>query len=277
MAKKKKKLKEKSAAFAPKKPLFDLEEQTKKAILAILFFSFAVIMILSIWHKAGPFGELMLKSLWFLFGWGYFILPAIFGALLLFVSILGILELYSENNYAGLVGYGIAISLNKIFGFWASLVLLVSFILISAVMALNIPLKIGKDENEEDEDEIVEEKEKHESSEVNPVIVNQAMPVKEGKSSAALTYTEASTGKKVIEDEEEFKVPKFKSGAYNPPIIDLLERVESRPMSGDIKANANIIKRTLQNFGIDVEMGEVNIGPTVTQYTLRPAQGVKIS
>ena len=298
MAKKKKKLKDKLVAPAAKKPLFDLEEQTKKAILAILFFSFAVIMLLSIWHKAGPFGELMFKSLWFLFGWGYFILPAIFllityeflksrrehlyfatifGALLLFVSILGILELYSENNYAGLVGYGIAISLNKIFGFWASLVLLVSFTLISAVMALNIPLKIGKDENEEDEDEIVEEKEKHESSEVNPVIVNQAMPVKEGKSSAALTYTEASTGKKVIEDEEEFKVPKFKSGAYNPPIIDLLERVESRPMSGDIKANANIIKRTLQNFGIDVEMGEVNIGPTVTQYTLRPAQGVKIS
>ena len=287
MAKKKKKLKDKLVAPAAKKPLFDLEEQTKKAILAILFFSFAVIMLLSIWHKAGPFGELMFKSLWFLFGWGYFILPAIFllityeflksrrehlyfatifGALLLFVSILGILELYSENNYAGLVGYGIAISLNKIFGFWASLVLLVSFILISAVMALNIPLKIGKDENEEDEDEIVEEKEKHESSEVNPVIVNQAMPVKA-----------SAVKKSIIEEGEEFKVPKFKSGAYNPPIIDLLERVESRPMSGDIKANANIIKRTLQNFGIDVEMGEVNIGPTVTQYTLRPAQGVKIS
>ncbi|HEY4495058.1 MAG TPA: DNA translocase FtsK 4TM domain-containing protein [Candidatus Paceibacterota bacterium] len=290
MSKKKKKLKEKSAAFASKKPLFDLEEQTKKAILAILFFSFAVIMLLSIWHKAGPFGELMLKSLGYLFGWGYFILPAIFlivtyeflksrrehlyfatifGALLLFVSILGILELYWENNYAGLVGYGIAISLNKIFGFWASLVLLVSFIFISLIMALNIPLKIGKDENEkneEDEDELVEEKEKLGLSEVNPVIVNQAMPVK------------ASVVKKsIIEEEEEFKVPKFKSGAYNPPVIDLLERIESRPMSGDIKANANIIKRTLQNFGIDVEMGEVNIGPTVTQYTLRPAQGVKIS
>ena len=290
MSKKKKKLKEKSAAFASKKPLFDLEEKKKKVILVIFFFSFAVIMLLSIWHKAGPFGELMLKSLGYLFGWGYFILPAIFlivtyeflksrrehlyfatifGALLLFVSILGILELYWENNYAGLVGYGIAISLNKIFGFWASLVLLVSFIFISLIMALNIPLKIGKDENEkneEDEDELVEEKEKLGLSEVNPVIVNQAMPVK------------ASVVKKsIIEEEEEFKVPKFKSGAYNPPVIDLLERIESRPMSGDIKANANIIKRTLQNFGIDVEMGEVNIGPTVTQYTLRPAQGVKIS
>ena len=58
----------------------------------------------------------------------------------------------------------------------------------------------------------------------------------------------------------------FSSNAYNPPVIDLLERIESRPMSGDIKANANIIKRTLQHFGIEVEMGEVNVGPTVTQY-----------
>ncbi|OGD25612.1 hypothetical protein A2819_02575 [Candidatus Azambacteria bacterium RIFCSPHIGHO2_01_FULL_40_24] len=293
MAKNKKKLKEKSIASASKKPLFDLEDQTKKAIFAILFFSFAVIMLLSIWHKAGPFGELMLKSLWFLFGWGYFILPAIFllvtyeflksrrqhiyfatifGALLLFVSILGILELYSENNYAGLVGYGIAISLNKIFGFWASLVLLVSFVLISAVMTLNIPLKIGKDESDEDEDE-----EKSAAVE-EPVIVNQASlsGAKEEKR-AVVAEAEKPSFAKSRDDEEEFKVPKFKSGAYNPPVIDLLERIESRPMSGDIKANANIIKRTLQNFGIDVEMGEVNIGPTVTQYTLRPAQGVKIS
>jgi len=39
----------------------------------------------------------------------------------------------------------------------------------------------------------------------------------------------------------------------------------------------NIIKKTLENFGIAVEMGEVDVGPTVTRYTLRPAQGVKLS
>src|SRR3989344_5242939 len=174
-----------------KKPLFDLEDQTKKAILAILFFSFAIIIALSIWHKAGPFGELIFRSFGYLFGWGYFILPAvlflmtyellrsrrqhiyfatIFGALLFFISILGILELYSENNYAGLVGYAIAASLNKIFGFWAS-----SVLFISLIMALNIPLKIGKGENEEDEEE-----EKSVAAEES-VVVNQAAPAKEEK------------------------------------------------------------------------------------------------
>ena len=62
----------------PKKPLFDLEDQTKKAILAVLFFSFAIIILLSVWQKAGPFGSFVYKIFNYLFGWGYFILPAVF-------------------------------------------------------------------------------------------------------------------------------------------------------------------------------------------------------
>ncbi|MEK7140737.1 MAG: DNA translocase FtsK [Patescibacteria group bacterium] len=44
-----------------------------------------------------------------------------------------------------------------------------------------------------------------------------------------------------------------------------------------MKANANIIKRTLANFGIEVEMDEVTIGPTITRYALKPAEGIKLS
>lgn len=61
------------------------------------------------------------------------------------------------------------------------------------------------------------------------------------------------------------------------PGLDLLETDKGKPEVGDIKANANIIKRTLQNFGIDVEMDEVSIGPSVSRYALKPAEGVKLS
>ncbi|MEA2065454.1 MAG: DNA translocase FtsK 4TM domain-containing protein [Patescibacteria group bacterium] len=71
------------------------------------------------------------------------------------------------------------------------------------------------------------------------------------------------------------------TNAFNRRKIDLpvslLENSGGKPTSGDINNNINIIKKTLQNFGIEVEMGEVNIGPTVTQYTLKPAEGVKLS
>ncbi|GAG37687.1 unnamed protein product, partial [marine sediment metagenome] len=58
---------------------------------------------------------------------------------------------------------------------------------------------------------------------------------------------------------------------------DLLEGDKGHPSSGDIKANMSIIEKTLENFNIPVEMGEVNVGPTVTQYTLRPSGGVKLA
>ena len=56
----------------------------------------------------------------------------------------------------------------------------------------------------------------------------------------------------------------------------MLDRDKGKPEVGDIKANANIIKRTLQNFGINVEMDEVSIGPSVTRYSLKPAEGVRL-
>jgi S-DNA-T family DNA segregation ATPase FtsK/SpoIIIE len=64
---------------------------------------------------------------------------------------------------------------------------------------------------------------------------------------------------------------------YTPPPMSLLEIDKGKPGVGDIKANANIIKRTLQNFGINVEMDEISIGPSVTRYALKPAEGVKLS
>src|SRR5690606_4142902 len=61
------------------------------------------------------------------------------------------------------------------------------------------------------------------------------------------------------------------------PNLDLLEEAKTKVDSGNIEANVSIIQKTLADFDIDVEMGEVNVGPTVTQYTFRPAVGVKLS
>ncbi len=72
-----------------------------------------------------------------------------------------------------------------------------------------------------------------------------------------------------------FAMPSLKP--FTPPPLSLLEKDRGKPETGDIKANANIIKRTLQNFGITVEMDEISIGPSVTRYALKPAEGVKLS
>src|SRR3989338_6231564 len=72
--------------------------------------------------------------------------------------------------------------------------------------------------------------------------------------------------------------PNFRiKGKYSLPPIDLLSKNETPPTSGNIKENSLIIKKTLENFGIPVEMAEVNVGPAVTQYAFKPAEGVKLS
>lgn len=67
------------------------------------------------------------------------------------------------------------------------------------------------------------------------------------------------------------------ASTYVPPPISILAKNKGKPEVGDVKANMNIIKRTLQNFGIQVEMDEASIGPTVTRYAMKPAEGVRLS
>lgn len=70
---------------------------------------------------------------------------------------------------------------------------------------------------------------------------------------------------------------RFIKGEWKLPPSDLLEATTSNVKSGNIEAQVKIIKKTFADFGILVEMGEVNVGPTVTQYTFRPAVGVKLA
>jgi len=74
----------------------------------------------------------------------------------------------------------------------------------------------------------------------------------------------------------EVAIPNF-DAEYKAPPLSILGEDRGKPGVGDIKANANIIKRTFQNFGIPVEMDEVSVGPTVTRYAMKPAEGVRLS
>ena len=64
---------------------------------------------------------------------------------------------------------------------------------------------------------------------------------------------------------------------WKMPSIDMLEQKFSPPDAGNHQQNALIIKSTLKDFGINVEMDAVNVGPRVTQYTMKPSSGVNLS
>jgi S-DNA-T family DNA segregation ATPase FtsK/SpoIIIE len=89
-----------------------------------------------------------------------------------------------------------------------------------------------------------------------------------------------------VEDNEEFeekitiKETKNKSIRIDPkfsmPPINLLNEDSGKAGAGDTVAKMKAIKTTMDEFGLPVEMGSVTVGPTVTQFTLKPAQGVKV-
>lgn len=71
-------------------------------------------------------------------------------------------------------------------------------------------------------------------------------------------------------------------GSWKSPPTNLLKVSKSKKgvdaeMEKSIKMNQDVIKDTLENFGIKVTMSDTYIGPTVTQYTLKPANGVRLS
>lgn len=75
-------------------------------------------------------------------------------------------------------------------------------------------------------------------------------------------------------------IPKEKPRVLLPRIdmpLNLLTDRNEKPSSGDIEDNKMRIQKALESFGIDVEMGEVSVGPMVTQYTLKPSEGVKLT
>jgi S-DNA-T family DNA segregation ATPase FtsK/SpoIIIE len=61
------------------------------------------------------------------------------------------------------------------------------------------------------------------------------------------------------------------------PALSLLNQKQDKADAGDVEGNAKTIKESFANFNIAVEMEGANIGPRVTQYTLKPPTGVKLT
>ncbi len=190
------------------------------------------------------------------------------------------------NTHAGgILGYVTATPLVTLFDSSASIVFLIAVLVISILIMFDAKLEWpqflkniwysvfgGKDEDEDEEEtnEDEEEEEVPEPTESTSSKIKNALGV--GKKDDTPKMAEP-------EPEEEMPIKKRRHTAstYVPPSLSLLEEDKGKPNTGDIKANSNIIKRTLANFGIEVEMDEVTVGPTITRYALKPAEGIKLS
>jgi len=269
-----------------------LKAETKKIIIGIICLGAAVLFVLSFFRLAGPFGFFLYDTFYFLFGWIYFFLPIILivaGAIFIgslrknvyFSTIIGLLVATSgilgasdliKPLSAGFLGKEIG-AIEKVFGFWGGIVFCLVLVLIGLAIVFEWSIKPKREEEEKKTKGIaVLESVK----EVKIKTGEEEKQAGQKQKIKGIIEEELSKAEKRRLEKSSFKKEKLVSNWVFPP-LNLLEAESGKPNSGDIKTNVNIIQRTLANFGIPVEMGEVYVGPTVTRYTLKPAEGVKLA
>ncbi len=220
------------------------------------------------------------------------------GVVLLLAAVLSFAGLFPSFYWGGHAGSFVGNLLETFFGFWGALVLLLSLALLALATLTDIKILLeasgnfsikifeylrslktvaphfGRNKETDEEEDADEEGElEEEESESEELEEDEPSSINTEREPTVTIFNNSSLGdlsgsSSVIASFDE---------EYEAPTPALLGEDKGKPGVGDIKANANIIKRTFHNFGISVEMDEVSVGPTVTRYAFKPAEGVRLS
>lgn len=286
----KKKKKKLSFAFN-----FDnIEQGIRDKITSTFLIFLGLVIVLTFFNAAGTFGIMFLGSIKYLFGYTIFIIPIllfltaycffdsdledrwkIFLSLFLFIigsnGLLAVI-FHGNTDYYGLLGQ---ITVNNFFidsfgmavmGLFFTAITAVSIWLATPFLSYREIFEFMNREDDEDEEDD------------EPVKIKKIFSPKFGietikEDEIKINDSNGKNNKKSLDGIR----TKLVNDNYKLPTLDLLSDEEGKAFSGDIKNNSMIIKRTLASFGIAIEVSEVNVGPTVTQYAIKPAEGVNVS
>lgn len=289
--------------------------ETILGVLAVLMLMLATLLVFSMVHAGGVGGEILFSGLYKLLGVFSYLTPLLciyiayylwkeempdlsftflFGMFLLILGVAGLGNmLLGTTDFGGYLGVIVAMPLIKYFSVYPSEFILLGISIIGGIIILNrkpslhhakrfalFPLTaivslFQKRKKLSLDDEDVETLQKEEE---------QPIEEEEGEDQAHNLRNEIFgelSDEEPVQEEKEKKEVKSKPIVLSPefvaPPLDLLNWDTGKSGAGDAKAKMVTIQRTLEHFKINVEMGEVTVGPTVTQFTLKPAQGVNLS
>ncbi len=298
MAKKNKDRDQKRNGAIKEKPKdFLLSSWTKRWIKAVLMFLVAIVIGLSFFDKAGSAGRVFINVSKFLLGQTTYTIPLflLIGGLIflksrkkgknlamllaIVVSLVGVSGILAARDLGqmqgGWIGYLLAKLCVGVFGLLVANIIFAAILLIGLFIFLQFVWQSMPAKDEEKKPSFVLNNQSSENLKIRGAAQE---PQEKPKQSPARISLFKKGG--MDDQPEKMKIGKPATASKNSyvlPPLDLLNKNEAAPTSGNIKENSMIIKSTLENFGIPVEMAEVNVGPTVTQYAFKPAEGVKLS
>ncbi len=207
-----------------------------------------------------------------------------FGALTLAVGLAGLFHISSVNGASlelamagqggGVTGHLLSTLLVGLLGTVAGTIVIIAVILVSLMLTLNVRLTqllaglkslfTGRVSDEETASDSV----------MQPVNSNAEPTL---KTNVPLERSSGESVTEPAETEDQQPLTAAEDVDWNNPSFELLDNRIDKADAGDWKKNAEIIKETLADFKIEVQMGDINVGPRVTQYTLTPPSGVRLT
>lgn len=289
---------------------FGLSGETRRVIFGILILLLAVITLLGFFGSAGAMGQTVSESARklfgslgsFLFSLSIFYLGVILivppkskkaeqssyriskfiGLFLFVISVPTLIHLFIAEENAlefasygkggGLIGFFISNILRNYVGLFPSFLFSIVLITISLLMVFDFSLLqyLGfvKSDDEDDDREQVS---------INDSKVSVFELLRRRMSGLKNKTKESETKAEVIEVDTNSLANVRRDSTWEYPSLDILKDSDEAPNPGNINKNVEIIQKCLETFGIEIVMSDVNVGPTVSQYTFKPKEGVKLN
>ncbi len=223
----------------------------------------------------------------------------IFGIFLFIATVLGVVHLSAPHEemlshaseYGGLIGFVASVFFRAAFADLGAKIILFAFFLISILLSFGISFRdlfalvrgfFGEkkiQESTENGNLKVRDFQKEAAAQQ----IQNGQDLKEKKTSANKTDTPEfrinRPGSVKLADEFKPEESKVSDADWTPPSLDLLDEAAKTASVDEVllRKRAEAIRQKLSQFGIEVEMFDVNVGPTVMQYTLKPADGMKLA
>lgn len=223
------------------------------------------------------------------------------GAILLFVCLAGMVHVFVDPNesakvagegiYGGEIGYvassGLLVFLNSmtafvVFFLFAWIAFMLMFGVKPSQMLAFVSRPFRREQREDTDLETLKKSGKEQPAE-HEFQMHAGVPVEHHETKAdEKTKPRQPTLKNTVapkltatEDHAALTAPNDPNWKF--PGVNLLNQKQDKADPGNVEENAETIRSTLGEFGIEVEMEGANIGPKVTQYTLKPSSGQKLS
>lgn len=129
-----------------------------------------------------------------------------------------------------------------------------------------IPLIINNNEEKQNDDIAIN---------TSPALIRNNLKLIRNESSLEKKNKSSTINNEILDASYKLHGTEYKKPSLN--ILQLPNKIKSQRLNKDITENVKTLEATLENFGVNARVTQVNKGPSITRYEIQPPPGIKVS